>query len=243
MRATAWEFRFRALIIGLIFGAGFAAYGWRFQNGVIAFSNWAGAGSEASAHLIARLLLTLAALLIAAAALFRTWGTAYLHARVVYSSRVQTQSLVGDGPFRYVRNPLYFGNLLLVVGIAALMSWPGGLFAIVAMVIFGYRLIGREESELAACHGESYRRYQAAVPRLWPALRPRVAPSGRRPDYAEGFKAEFWIWGYALAAAVLAVTLNVIAFYAILGASVALLWLGSAVVRRRARRMNRPAEG
>ncbi len=56
-------------------------------------------------------------------------------------------------------------------------------------------------------------------------LDPRVPSAGGRPDFAAAFKAEFWIWGYALAAAVLALTLNVIAFYAILGGGIAALWL------------------
>ena len=227
MRATAWEFRFRALIIGLIFGLGFAAYSWNQQNLVIAFSHWAGGASPAAANRIARGLLGLAALLVTACAWLRSWGSGYLHAKVVYAAEVKTDSLVADGPFRRVRNPLYFGNMLLVTGMAALMNGSGALIAIVAMLVFCYRLILREEAELEARHGEPYRRYLAKVPRLWPALRPRVPSAGGRPDFAEAFKAEFWIWGYALATAVLAITLNVIAFYVILGGSVALLWLGA----------------
>ena len=56
------------------------------------------------------------------AALVRTWASAYLHSSVVYAAEVKTASLVADGPYRQVRNPLYFGNVLMVIGIGSMMS-------------------------------------------------------------------------------------------------------------------------
>jgi protein-S-isoprenylcysteine O-methyltransferase Ste14 len=32
------------------------------------------------------------------------------------AANVKTELLIADGPYRLVRNPLYFGNLLMVLG-------------------------------------------------------------------------------------------------------------------------------
>jgi protein-S-isoprenylcysteine O-methyltransferase Ste14 len=227
MRATSWEFKYRALIFGLIFGAGFAAYTLDRHNSAAALSGAAGAMWGIESNLIIRVLFGLAALLVIAAALVRTWASSYLQASVVYAAKIKTESLVGDGPYRHVRNPLYLGNMLLVIGLAAFMNWAGAVVAVAAMLIFCYRLIQREESELEATQGERYERYRSAVPCLWPALRPRVASGGRHPNWLEGFKAEFWMWGYGAATVVLAATLNARLFFVILGASIGLVWLTS----------------
>ena len=183
MRATNWEFKNRAMVFGLIFGFSFSAYFLDQQNSAAALANWLGAARGIDSNLIARGLLVLAACLLAAAALVRTWASAYLNANVVYASEVKTESLVADGPYRRTRNPLYFANMLMALGMGALMSRIGFFVAMIAMAVFCYRLIFREEAELQASQGEQYRRYQNAVPRLWPALQPRTASAGRQANH------------------------------------------------------------
>ncbi len=233
MRATNWEFKNRASIFGLIFGLSFCAYFIDPQNSVAALANWIAAARGIDANLIARLLFALAACLLVVAALFRTWASSYLHANVVYASEVKTASLVAAGPYRRVRNPLYFANVLLAIGMGAMMSRTGFFVAIVAMLVFCYRLIFREESDLQARQGEQYHRYQQAVPRLWPALQPRTAAGDGHPKWTTGFKSEFWCWGFAVSVAAFAITLNNKAFFFILAASVALLWWYSRVPQKK----------
>jgi protein-S-isoprenylcysteine O-methyltransferase Ste14 len=134
--------------------------------------------------------LAFAAFVLVLAALTRTWASSYLHAKVVYAAEIKTDSLVADGPYRRSRNPLYFANVLMAVGMGALMSRTGFFVAVVATVAFCYRLILREEAELQASLGEQYERYRDAVPRLWPSVRQRIASAGRRANWTEGFKAE-----------------------------------------------------
>jgi protein-S-isoprenylcysteine O-methyltransferase Ste14 len=114
-----------------------------------------------------------------------------------------------------------------------MMSRAGFFVAVAAMLVFSYRLIFREEAELYATQGESYERYRETVPRLWPSLRARVAASGAKPRWAEGFKAEGWYWGFALSVVAFAITLKVKLFFWILGASVALFWLTSTLIQRK----------
>ena len=241
MRATNWEFKNRAMIFGLIFGFSFSAYFLDPQNSAAALANWLGAARGIDSNLIARSLFALAAGLLVVAALVRTWASAYLNASVVYASEVKSESLVADGPYRRTRNPLYFANLLLALGMGAMMSRVGFFVAFVAMAVFSYRLIFREEAELQASLGERYKRYQNAVPRLWPAPQPCTASSGRQANWAAGFRAEFWCWGFAVAVAAFAITLNTTAFFVILGASVIVLWLSSLVIEKKTRGA-RPAD-
>jgi protein-S-isoprenylcysteine O-methyltransferase Ste14 len=233
MKATDWEFRNRAMVFGLIFGFTFPLYVLDPQNVTAAVANWLEAGLRVNADLIARVMFACAALILVVAALIRTWASSYLHANVVYAAEVKTESLVADGPYRRVRNPLYFANVLMVIGMGSMMSRVGFLVAVVAMVVFCYRLILRVESELQATQGEIYARYRQAVPRLWPLLGPGIPAAGRESQWAGGFKAESWYWGFAAAVVAFAITLNLKLFFAILGASIALFWALSTVLEKK----------
>jgi hypothetical protein len=68
---------------------------------------------------------------------------------------------------------------------------------------------------------------------MLPSPWPRIASSGRQPQWAEGFKAESWYWGFAMAVTAFAITLNVRLFFVILGASLALFWVTSMVMRKK----------
>lgn len=233
MRATEWEFRNRALIFGLIFGAAFGLYGVDRQNAAAALANWLAPLLGVKADPVMRLVFALAACLLALAALVRTWASSYLRASVVYAAAVKTESLVADGPYRHVRNPLYFANILMALGMGALMSRAGFFVMAIAMTVFCYRLIFREEADLERSQGERYKLYRAAVPRIWPSLAARAPSAGGKPDWADGFRAEFWCWGLALSVAAFAVTLSAVAFYVILAVSLAVFWLSSSLLRKR----------
>ncbi|HEX4002709.1 MAG TPA: methyltransferase [Candidatus Acidoferrales bacterium] len=235
MIATTWEFKNRALVFGLIFGIAFATYGIDHQTSAAAFANWVAPRLHLDANRIAELLFWLAALFVALAAFFRTWGSSYLSAGVVYASQVKTEALVADGPYRYVRNPLYFANVLLALGLGALMSRLGFFLAVALMVLFCYRLILREEAELSGSQGHHYESYANAVPRLLFFPWPRVPSSGRRADWADGFKAEGWYWGIAAALVAFAATLNFKLFLGILTASLALFWISATLLEKKSR--------
>ena len=233
MRATSWEFEHRALIFGLIFGISFPLYVIDPDNSTTTVAKWLGPQLGLDTNLVARALFLCAALLLALAAFTRTWASSYLHARVVYSATVKTDSLVADGPYRQVRNPLYFANVLMAIGLGSMMSRTGFFVAVIAMAVFCYRLILREENDLHATHGDSYERYRKAVPRLWPALSARIPSSGRHPKWADGLKAEFWYWGIAISVAAFAVTLSFRAFFVILAASILLFRISSSVLEKK----------
>jgi protein-S-isoprenylcysteine O-methyltransferase Ste14 len=233
MKASDWEFKQRATIFGLIFGLPGILYTVDHQNITAAVANWLEPLLHRDAETLARVLFAVAAGVVALGALVRTWASAYLNSSVVYASEVKTAALVADGPYRRVRNPLYFGNVLMVIGIGSMMSRAGFVLAFVSMLVFCYRLIFREEADLLASQGESFAAYLRAVPRLFPSPWPRTAPAGGVARWADGFRAESWCWGFAVALAAFAVTLKMVVFVAILGASIALFYVSSSAFQEK----------
>jgi protein-S-isoprenylcysteine O-methyltransferase Ste14 len=225
MKATNWEFKNRALMFGLIIALAFLFYFLDPQNATAALANLLAPRLGINADPLARILLAIAAVLLIAAALIRTWASAYLHSDVVYAAAIQTRSLVADGPYRHLRNPLYFANLLMAIGMGAMTSRIGFFVLLLGMLLFCYRLVLREEAELRAVQGESYEQYRKAVPRFWPALQPRVPAGHGQANWAAGFKAESWYWGFAAALVAFAITLKTNLFFVIVGLSLASFWL------------------
>jgi len=96
----------------------------------------------------------------------------------------------------------------MAAGIGVLASRSGFIFLVLANWIFVYRLISREEESLQKTQGESYRTYCRAVPRFWPALKPRVPSGNLRPDWGQAFAGESFVWLFGVAQSLIAVTLN-----------------------------------
>jgi len=225
MRATNWEFRNRALVFGLILAFAFQFYFLDHHNAAEALGRPLATVLGANSDVTVRALLALGALLVVVAALLRTWASAYLQLEVVYATDVKSVSLVADGPYRHVRNPLYFANVLMAIGMGVLTGRVGFFVLFVMMVVFCYRLILREEAELSAAQGGRYEQYREDVPRLWPSMRACLGSAGCQANWARGFKAEFWYWGMALALVVFAITLRAMLFFLILGVSLGCFWL------------------
>jgi hypothetical protein len=82
------------------------------------------------------------------------------------------QRLVVEGPYRYVRNPLYDGDCCLILGTALLTrSWALMLVAALYLVQLALQL-PLEERELGERFGVPYHRYCELVPRFVPRRRP-----------------------------------------------------------------------
>jgi protein-S-isoprenylcysteine O-methyltransferase Ste14 len=237
MRATDFEFRHRFWFIILSYFIGFMCYRVDHLNMVIALARWVFKGSDpnldspAARHFIQEFFV-LSGLLVAAAAGIRTWAGAYLRAEVVFDNNVHSDRLVADGPYRHVRNPLYLGNILLAIGIAALASRLGAVVLILGNLIIVLRLIGREEAALIEGQGDNYRAFLAAVPRLWPSVRPRLPASGMPPRWAQAFLGEGHLWALALDGFVFAWKLSSGLYYIILGVTAGAYFLFRMAVHR-----------
>jgi protein-S-isoprenylcysteine O-methyltransferase Ste14 len=226
MKATDFEFRNRFWIFGLIFGAGFWLYAVDHVNTVQYLINRTVGQNSPHADLLARCALAFAALLMLLTALLRTWATSYLRADVMQDHDLRAERLVASGPYRHLRNPLYLGNVLMAVAMGLLASRVGFVVIVAGNWIFCRRLIGLEESNLQREQGESYLEFCRRVPRLWPALRPRLPDSGLKPHWKQAFVGELYMWGFFAGVVAFAVTLNVKFFWITIAASM-LLYIAS----------------
>lgn len=197
MRATLFEFEQRFWFMFAIFGLGFTASaidrtlmaGWLAR--LITPSVEAASPER---QMAIRAVLVVGALAVFGGAMLRTWAAACLQSAVVHDVGVHADRLVADGPYRHVRNPLYLANLPFTAGIGLLASRLGWVVLVLAMWVFVYRLILREEDQLRRGQGERYAAYLRAVPRFWFSRTPRVPPSGAQPRWAQAFAGEFFTW-------------------------------------------------
>jgi protein-S-isoprenylcysteine O-methyltransferase Ste14 len=122
------------------------------------------------------------------------------------------------------------------VGMGLMASRLGFFLLVVGQVIFYRRLIGREEGELAASQGDSYRRFCAAVPRLVPALTPRIPASGTEPAWGQAWLGEAFFWIFAVSEAAFAWTLQLRIFGWCMAGGFAIYYLSVAIQRPAAKR-------
>lgn len=79
------------------------------------------------------------------------------------------EPLVVQGPYRYIRHPLYLGAVSLVLGWWLLLDYSFLLFsAILLLLWFNFVVAHFEEKELRAIFGEQYEQYSKEVPRMIP---------------------------------------------------------------------------
>ena len=189
MKASAVLFRFRLPINAAIVILGFWAPWiqlWRIGSHI---SLLEGLALELSRLGLLRftvatpVVIVCGAIIAAIGAVLRIWASAWLGHGIVLSGQMQSVSLMADGPYRYVRNPLYLGIFCVFAALALLMPPTGALFALVGTTAFQLYLIFAEEEFLTAQVGEPYRAYLRAVPRLFPRLRTTLAPTSNKPSW------------------------------------------------------------
>ena len=104
-------------------------------------------------------------------------------------SRTRTDRLgplIASGPFGWVRNPLYIGNIALWVGLALVARLPRLALPIAVLLALEYHAIVRwEEGLLAERLGQPYREYLTAVPR-WLPRPPRTSATPLPPAFSWG---------------------------------------------------------
>jgi protein-S-isoprenylcysteine O-methyltransferase Ste14 len=126
--------------------------------------------ASASPSFLSRSPFGLGVLIVAAGEAIRLWAVHHIGA-ISRTRSDRLGPLIATGPFAFLRNPLYLGNILLWLGFAvsAHLLWLAPIIA--ALLAFEYHAIVRwEETLLAERLGEPYRRYMQRVPRWLPRL-------------------------------------------------------------------------
>lgn len=80
------------------------------------------------------------------------------------------KKLITNGPFKYLRNPIYLGAFLLFTGLSLSLRSIFFLLPILHLIYF-MKQIRKEEILLTREFGKEYENYRKRVPRLFPLLR------------------------------------------------------------------------
>lgn len=122
--------------------------------------------------------------------LVRLWGVSWAGSETRTTGTVGGTFLIVSGPFAHLRNPLYFGNILMYTGLG-IMSYALFPFLQIAGFLFfylQYSLIVREEEKyLEQAFGGEFKEYVKNVPAFFPRITPYKSPSAVQPPY--NFKA------------------------------------------------------
>ena len=99
---------------------------------------------------------------------FSIWAISHL--RASFGLRTAVRELVTSGPYRRIRHPLYFGEIVHVFGIAILAATPAALYLfVVAVALQAIRAKIEERKFLATV--PAYAEFRRNTGFLWPKLR------------------------------------------------------------------------
>jgi protein-S-isoprenylcysteine O-methyltransferase Ste14 len=83
----------------------------------------------------------------------------------------QGAALVTDGPYAVLRNPMYFGTLLIGLGFILMFAKPWFLVAFAAAYLGIYiPQVKAEEERLRKHFGDAYAQYASKTPRIFPDI-------------------------------------------------------------------------
>jgi protein-S-isoprenylcysteine O-methyltransferase Ste14 len=122
----------------------------------------------------------------------RFWGVAYAGG-ATRTRNVGAPRLITNGPFGYVRNPLYIGNMIMYTGATVITKvWMPYLILVVLFyfAIQYYFIVRLEEDKLKELFKDEYYEYLKTVPRFIPRLNSINSLNPSRPNYSNAFRSE-----------------------------------------------------
>ncbi len=85
------------------------------------------------------------------------------------------KELTTTGPYRYTRNPLYFGSMILGIStVVACRSWGVLIIFLANFLIIYPVVIHAEKKRMSQLFPEKYREYSEHVPLFFPTFRPKI---------------------------------------------------------------------
>lgn len=101
--------------------------------------------------------------------LLRFWAIGYI-GKESRSNSLKAKSLVTDGPYNYIRNPLYLGNFFLTLGVILALNLAVYLLILIIVLFWVYYsiIIKTEQDFLLKQFGEEYQSYQGKTGAIFP---------------------------------------------------------------------------
>lgn len=125
----------------------------------------------------------------------RIWANSWAGSETRTTGGVGGTFLIVSGPYAYVRNPLYIGNLIIYFGLGIISYAIFPYLQILALIYFlfqYYHIVKEEEKFLAEKFGDQYKDYCDNVNRFLPKFKKYKNPSIEQPEFEwkKGIKSE-----------------------------------------------------
>lgn len=129
--------------------------------------------------------LSLGALLLFVGEAIRIWAVSYAGG-ITRTRNVGAPKICSSGPYAFVRNPLYVGNMMMYLGVV-FIAGAANVYLMaattIAFFLIQYSLIiSLEEETLRGLFEKNYKEYEKNVPAIFPRLRPWKNPDNRKPQ-------------------------------------------------------------
>lgn len=125
----------------------------------------------------------------------RIWGVSWAGSETRTTGEVGGSFLVISGPFAYVRNPLYVGNILMYTGLGIMSFALFPFLQILGLIFFYFQyklIVQQEELYLEKTYGKDYENYRQSVPSFFPKLKAYKVDGLKQPEYilSKGLRSE-----------------------------------------------------
>jgi len=129
--------------------------------------------------------------LMIAGELFRIYSVSFIGSISRTRSSNTGSNLIKEGPFGWMRNPLYVGNFVIVVGVSTFggIGWLVLITAIACAVQYFF-IVNYEEATLIKKFGDEYNDYRKEVPAWLPKTAPRLADCDWPESFSPAIKSE-----------------------------------------------------
>ena len=134
-------------------------------------------------------------LIVIVGELIRFWGVSIVGSETRTTKKLEGTQLVISGPYAYVRNPLYIGNMLIYCGMCIMSNTLFPYLLIVVFIFFSVQyhfIVKLEEEFLLQKFGDDYKNYLKKVPKFFPNFFPQKKKLASQPkfDFKRGIKSE-----------------------------------------------------
>lgn len=127
--------------------------------------------------------------------LIRFWGVSWTGSETRTTGEAGGTFLIINGPYAYVRNPLYIGNILIYIGLGIMSFALFPFLQLAALIFFSwqyYLIVKEEENYLIKKFPDEFKKYLKNVPAYFPRFTPYKDPAVKNPPYnpKAGLKSE-----------------------------------------------------
>lgn len=100
--------------------------------------------------------------IIAIGSIIRVWAAGLL---------IKKNQLITAGPYRFIRNPLYFGSFLIGLGFCLMVNHPtlAICFTVLFLLVY-FEQVSQEQIDLIRIYGKEYESYCQKIPGFYPRL-------------------------------------------------------------------------